>query len=48
MKNKIFTISGPGASGKETIINALLKKDKNTLTSASIKLEMNRTKLMNV
>ena len=27
MKNKIFTISGPGASGKETIINELLKKD---------------------
>lgn len=27
MKNKIFTISGPGASGKETIINELLKRD---------------------
>ena len=27
MRNKIFTISGPGASGKETTIKALLEKD---------------------
>jgi len=48
MTNKIFTISEPGVSGKETIINTLLKKDKNTLTSVNIEPEMNRTKLTNV
>ena len=31
MQNKIFTISGPGASGKESIINELIKKDESLI-----------------